>query len=90
IPGGLPLSAVTGRAELLDSVHPGGLGGTYGGNPIACAAALAAIRTMEEYDLNARAQRIEDIVFARLRQLAEELGEQSIIGDIRGRGAMLA
>lgn len=90
IAGGLPLSAVTGRAELLDSVHPGGLGGTYGGNPIACAAALAAIRTMEEYDLNARAQRIEDIVFARLRQLAEELGEQSLIGDIRGRGAMLA
>src|SRR5574337_843404 len=55
IAGGLPLSAITGRADLMDAVHPGGLGGTYGGNPVACAAALAAIRTMKEHDLNGRA-----------------------------------
>ncbi len=48
IAGGLPLAGVTGRAELMDSVHPGGLGGTYGGNPVACAAALGAIDTMEK------------------------------------------
>src|SRR5664280_2632558 len=58
IAGGLPLSAVTGRAEIMDSVHVGGLGGTYGGNPVACAAALGAIRTMREQDLSAAAQRI--------------------------------
>ena len=51
IAGGLPLAAVTGRAELMDAVHAGGLGGTYGGNPVACAAALAAIETMREQDL---------------------------------------
>ncbi|WP_313823456.1 4-aminobutyrate--2-oxoglutarate transaminase [Citricoccus sp.] len=89
--GGMPLSAVTGRAELLDAVHAGGLGGTYGGNPVACAAALATLETMRELDLAGRAQAIEDIVLARLRALAEELGgAQGPIGDIRGRGAMLA
>ena len=62
IAGGLPLSAVTGRAELMDAVHPGGLGGTYGGNPIACAAALGAIATMREEDLIGAAQRIERLV----------------------------
>ncbi|MCW1248932.1 4-aminobutyrate--2-oxoglutarate transaminase [Acaricomes phytoseiuli] len=90
IAGGLPISAVTGRAELLDAVHPGGLGGTYGGNPIACAAALAAIGVMREADLSSRAQQIEGIVLPRLRAVDEALGEQSVIGDIRGRGAMLA
>ncbi|AYJ51626.1 4-aminobutyrate--2-oxoglutarate transaminase [Rhodococcus sp. P1Y] len=85
--GGMPLSAITGRADLLDKVHPGGLGGTYGGNPVACAAALAAIDTMREYDLPARARRIEGLVLPRLRALADEVG---VIGDIRGRGAMLA
>ena len=55
IAGGLPLSAITGRADLLDAVHPGGLGGTYGGNPVACAAALVAIETMKVYDLPGRA-----------------------------------
>ena len=54
IAGGLPLAAVTGRAELMDAVHPGGLGGTYGGNPVACAAALGAIATMRELDLRRR------------------------------------
>ncbi|MCX2750102.1 4-aminobutyrate--2-oxoglutarate transaminase [Arthrobacter sp. MI7-26] len=87
IAGGLPLSAITGRADLLDAVHPGGLGGTYGGNPVACAAALAAIGTMEQHDLNARARHIEEIALGRLRELAAEV---SVIGDVRGRGAMLA
>ena len=91
IAGGMPLSAVTGRAELLDAVHPGGLGGTYGGNPVACAAALAAIETMEEHDLAGRARAIEALVLPRLRALAVELGtDQGPIGEIRGRGAMLA
>ncbi|KJK44166.1 4-aminobutyrate aminotransferase [Lentzea aerocolonigenes] len=87
IAGGLPLAAVTGRAEIMDAVHVGGLGGTYGGNPVACAAALGAIRTMRERDLNAAARRIEETVLSRLRAVAEKTG---IIADIRGRGAMLA
>ncbi|MBP3042666.1 4-aminobutyrate--2-oxoglutarate transaminase [Arthrobacter jiangjiafuii] len=87
IAGGLPLSAVTGRAELLDAVHPGGLGGTYGGNPVACAAALAAISTMETQDLSGRARRIEETTVPRLQRLAEDTG---VIGEVRGRGAMLA
>ncbi|MBF6360157.1 4-aminobutyrate--2-oxoglutarate transaminase [Nocardia farcinica] len=87
IAGGLPLAAITGRAELLDRVHPGGLGGTYGGNPIACAAALATIATMRELDLPARARHIERVVTGRLRALAAEI---PAIGDVRGRGAMLA
>ncbi|MGO4383209.1 4-aminobutyrate--2-oxoglutarate transaminase [Specibacter sp. RAF43] len=90
IGGGLPLSAITGRADLMDAVHPGGLGGTYGGNPVACAASLAAIRTMKELDLNARAANIEKIVTKRFTALVEELGEAGIIGEIRGRGAMMA
>src|SRR6476661_7403717 len=69
--GGLPLSAVTGRAELMDAVHPGGLGGTYGGNPLACAAALASIETMRELDLGGAARAIEATVLPRLRALQE-------------------
>ncbi len=87
IAGGLPLAAVTGRAELLDAVPPGGLGGTYGGNPIACAAALGSIETMRQENLAASAKRIENAVLPRLRALAEETG---VIGDVRGRGGMLA
>ncbi|MEV6717737.1 4-aminobutyrate--2-oxoglutarate transaminase [Lentzea sp. NPDC051208] len=87
IAGGLPLAAVTGRAEIMDAVHVGGLGGTYGGNPVACAAALGAIRTMRERDLNAAARRIEEKVLGRLRAIAEKT---DVIADIRGRGAMLA
>ena len=75
------------RAELLDAVHGGGLGGTYGGNPVACAAALGAVSTMREADLNGRARRIEEIVRPRLEALA---GQAGVIGDVRGRGAMLA
>ncbi len=72
IAGGMPLSAITGRADLLDAVHPGGLGGTYGGNPVACAAALASIGSMEQYGLNARAKHIEELALGKLRDLAAE------------------
>ncbi len=87
IAGGLPLSAVTGRAEIVDAVHPGGLGGTYGGNPLACAAALAVIETIEGEGLVQRARDIETLMKAGLRDLQARDGR---IGDIRGRGAMLA
>ncbi|MDT4984715.1 MAG: 4-aminobutyrate aminotransferase / (S)-3-amino-2-methylpropionate transaminase / 5-aminovalerate [Pseudonocardiales bacterium] len=87
IAGGLPLAAVTGRAEMMDSVHVGGLGGTYGGNPIACAAALAAIETMRADDLCGAARRIESVMLPRLAALANKY---DVIGDVRGRGAMLA
>jgi 4-aminobutyrate aminotransferase/(S)-3-amino-2-methylpropionate transaminase len=87
IAGGLPLAAVTGRAEIMDSVHVGGLGGTFGGNPVACAAALAAIRTIEEMDLIAAARRIGEIMLARLRETQQR---NPAIGDVRGRGAMMA
>ncbi len=92
IAGGMPLSAITGRADLLDAVHPGGLGGTYGGNPVACAAALASIGSMEEYDLAGRARHIEAVATTRLRELQTELAgsNSAVIGDVRGRGAMLA
>jgi 4-aminobutyrate aminotransferase/(S)-3-amino-2-methylpropionate transaminase len=87
IAGGLPLSAVTGRAEIMDAAHVGGLGGTYGGNPLACAAALAAIATIEQEDLVARARQIERLVRGRLRRLQHA---DPRIGEVRGRGAMLA
>ncbi|MDH6128609.1 4-aminobutyrate--2-oxoglutarate transaminase [Kitasatospora sp. GP82] len=87
IAGGLPLAAVTGRAEIMDAAHAGGLGGTYGGNPVACAAALGAIETMKEQDLNGRAQRIGEIMLGRLRAMQEKF---DIIGEVRGRGAMIA
>jgi 4-aminobutyrate aminotransferase/(S)-3-amino-2-methylpropionate transaminase len=87
IAGGLPLAGVTGRAELMDSVHVGGLGGTYGGNPVACAAALGAIEEMRTHDLAGRAAAIGERMSARLQKLA---AEHPVIGDIRGRGAMMA
>jgi 4-aminobutyrate aminotransferase/(S)-3-amino-2-methylpropionate transaminase len=87
IAGGLPLAAVTGRAELMDAVHTGGLGGTYGGNPVACAAALGAIETMRAEDLRGRAKEIEAIFVGRLEKLRDRY---DVIADIRGRGAMLA
>jgi 4-aminobutyrate aminotransferase / (S)-3-amino-2-methylpropionate transaminase / 5-aminovalerate transaminase len=87
IAGGLPLAAVTGRADLMDRVHVGGLGGTYGGNPIACAAALAAIETMHELDLAQAARRIESVMMPRLRAIAER---DDRVAEVRGRGAMLA
>jgi len=87
IAGGLPLAGVTGRAELMDAVHAGGLGGTYGGNPVACAAALGAIEEMREHDLGARAREIGATMSARLADLKETY---AVIGDVRGRGAMMA
>ncbi len=87
IAGGLPLAGVTGRAELMDAVHAGGLGGTYGGNPVACAAALGAIEEMREHDLGARARAIGTLMAGRLAGLQET---HEVIGDVRGRGAMMA
>ena len=87
IAGGLPLAGVTGRAEIMDAIHVGGLGGTYGGNPVACAAALAAIETMRAEDLCGAARRIESVMRPRLEALA---AKYDVIGEVRGRGAMLA
>jgi 4-aminobutyrate aminotransferase/(S)-3-amino-2-methylpropionate transaminase len=87
IAGGLPLAGVTGRAEMMDAVHPGGLGGTFGGNPVACAAALGSMETMGKEDLPAAARHIGDLMLPRLRKLAEA---HPVIGDVRGRGAMIA
>jgi 4-aminobutyrate aminotransferase/(S)-3-amino-2-methylpropionate transaminase len=87
IAAGLPLAAVTGRAEVVDAVHPGGLGGTYGGNPVACAAALAAIEVYAEEGLVERAREIEGVIGASLRAAQQRL---PAIGDVRGRGAMMA
>jgi 4-aminobutyrate aminotransferase/(S)-3-amino-2-methylpropionate transaminase len=87
IADGLPLSAVTGRAEIMDAPHVSGLGGTYGGNPVACAAALATIETIEADGLIARAREIEELMKDRLGRLQ---AEDDRIGDVRGRGAMIA
>ncbi|MEN9711629.1 MAG: 4-aminobutyrate--2-oxoglutarate transaminase [Actinomycetota bacterium] len=87
IAGGLPLAGLTGRAEIMDSVHAGGLGGTYGGNPVACAAAIASIDTMRELDLNSKAQAIETVMYERLNAMKAKF---PVIGDVRGRGAMIA
>jgi 4-aminobutyrate aminotransferase/(S)-3-amino-2-methylpropionate transaminase len=87
IAGGLPLSAVTGRAEVMDAVHPGGLGGTYGGNPLACAAALAVIETIEADGLLDRARGIGDLLIGRLGELRER---DPRVLEVRGRGAMIA
>ncbi|MCG7433439.1 4-aminobutyrate--2-oxoglutarate transaminase [Kocuria indica] len=87
IAGGMPLSGVVGRAELVNVVHGGGLGGTYGGNPVACAAALGAIETIEDWNLADRALEIEKIIKEELGSLAES---SPIVGELRGRGAMMA
>jgi len=87
IAGGLPLSAITGRAEIMDSAHVGGLGGTYAGNPLACAAALASIDAFENDGLVERAAAIGELMLGRLSELA---GADARIGDVRGRGAMIA
>jgi 4-aminobutyrate aminotransferase/(S)-3-amino-2-methylpropionate transaminase len=87
IAGGLPLAAVTGRAEIMDAPHVGGLGGTYGGNPVACAAALGSIETMESQDLCSAARHIGEVMTGRLRELSSTY---DVIGDVRGRGAMVA
>ncbi|HUE34036.1 MAG TPA: 4-aminobutyrate--2-oxoglutarate transaminase [Mycobacterium sp.] len=87
IADGLPLSAVTGRAEIMDAPHVGGLGGTFGGNPVACAAALATIETIESDGLIERAQQLERVMTERLLRLQ---AADDRIGDVRGRGAMIA
>ncbi len=87
IAGGLPLAGVTGRAEIMDAAHPGGLGGTYGGNPVACAAARAAIEAFEVEDLPARAREIEAILKGRLSAIQ---ASDPRIGEVRGHGAMVA
>jgi 4-aminobutyrate aminotransferase/(S)-3-amino-2-methylpropionate transaminase len=85
--GGLPIAGVTARAELIDQVHAGGLGGTFGGNPLSCAAALGAIETIESEGLLERAQVIGDQMTTRLRAMASS---HPTIGEVRGRGAMVA
>jgi 4-aminobutyrate aminotransferase/(S)-3-amino-2-methylpropionate transaminase len=85
--GGLPISAITGRADLMDSVHPGGLGGTYGGNPVAAAAALAVLDLVERDGLLDRSLRVGEIVTERFRAMQARFPQ---VGEVRGRGAMCA
>jgi 4-aminobutyrate aminotransferase/(S)-3-amino-2-methylpropionate transaminase len=85
--GGLPLAAVTGRADIMDVVHAGGIGGTFSGNPVSCAAALGVFEAIESEQLLTRAQAIGELMVRELRDIAARSG---VIGDIRGRGAMIA
>ena len=87
IAAGMPLAGVTGRAEIMDSIHLSGLGGTYGGNPVACAAALGAIEIIERENLAERANKIGKILSDALNAMAKKY---PIIGEVRGRGAMQA
>lgn len=87
IAGGLPLAGVTGRADIMDAVKAGGLGGTYGGNPVACASAIGAIHTMRELDLPNQARHLGGLLTDRLTEMQSRY---PIIGEVRGRGAMLA
>jgi 4-aminobutyrate aminotransferase / (S)-3-amino-2-methylpropionate transaminase / 5-aminovalerate transaminase len=87
IAGGMPIAAVTGRTELMNAVHEGGLGGTYGGNPVGAAAALASIRYMRDHKLYEAARHIGDVISTSLNALKAEV---DIIGEVRGRGAMQA
>jgi 4-aminobutyrate aminotransferase / (S)-3-amino-2-methylpropionate transaminase / 5-aminovalerate transaminase len=85
IAGGFPLAAVTGRAEIMDAVQPGGIGGTFGGNPVSTAAALAVFDIIEKENLLAEAQRVEKALWARIGDWAERF---PIVGEVRGKGAM--
>jgi 4-aminobutyrate aminotransferase/(S)-3-amino-2-methylpropionate transaminase len=87
IAGGMPLAAVTGRAEIMDAIHVSGLGGTYGGNPVACAASLGVFETIEEDGLIQRAREVGELLGSSLRALA---AKYPIIAEVRGRGAMQA
>lgn len=87
IAGGLPLAAVTGRAEIMDAAHPGGLGGTFGGNPVSTAAAIAVFEAIEKGNLLGEAKRIENTLKTELLRLQAKF---PIIGDVRGLGAMIA
>ena len=84
--GGMPIAAVTGRAEIMDSVQPGGIGGTYGGNPVSCASALAAVGIMEKLDLPAKAAHIGEVVDGLLGPL---VGKVPTVAEVRGHGAMI-
>lgn len=85
--GGMPISCVIGKASVMDRVTPGTLGGTYGGNPVACAAAIATIESMERFDLNGRARSIGAAIRERFEQIASQTVE---VTDVRGLGAMMA
>ena len=87
IAGGMPLAAVTGRAEIMDAIHVSGLGGTYGGNPVACAASLGVFETIEQDGLIERAREVGKILGHALCELASKY---PIIAEVRGRGAMMA
>jgi len=87
IAGGMPLSAVTGRADIMGSVHVGGLGGTYTGNPVACAAAIAAMTWMKQSTATDLARQVERVVFDKLTSARDA---HEVIGEVRGRGAMIA
>ena len=86
--GGLPIAGVTGKVEIMDSVHAGGLGTTYGGNPIACAAALAVLDTFEEEDLLTRANALGEKVMSAMRDIQDK--HPDFVGDVRGLGPMAA
>jgi 4-aminobutyrate aminotransferase/(S)-3-amino-2-methylpropionate transaminase len=85
--GGMPLSAVIGKASIMDSVEPGGLGGTYAGNPLACAASLAVMEIIEEERILEKSIRLGDILQSALKKMAESIPE---IGEVRGLGGMVA
>jgi 4-aminobutyrate aminotransferase/(S)-3-amino-2-methylpropionate transaminase len=85
--GGLPLAGVTGRTELMDAVHPGGLGGTFGGNPLACVAAMAVLDELSSPAFAEQAEQVEALLRHRLERIAER---QPLVGELRGLGAMLA
>ncbi len=87
IAGGMPISAVTGRAEIMDSSHAGGIGGTFGGNPVAAAAAVSVLKQIEAGGVLEKALHIESVMKPRLLDLKAKF---AIIGEVRGRGAMLA
>lgn len=87
IGAGMPISAITGRAEVLDAPHPGGLGGTYGGNPLTCVAAIETIKILRENDLPGRANQLGEIIRARMEGWRDSIG---LVGDVRGLGSMLA
>jgi 4-aminobutyrate aminotransferase/(S)-3-amino-2-methylpropionate transaminase len=83
----MPVAGVTGRAEIMDAVHTGGLGTTFGGNPVSCAAALAAVDVIEREELNVRARALGDRMLEQLRAAQDAT---TGVGDVRGRGAMVA
>jgi 4-aminobutyrate aminotransferase/(S)-3-amino-2-methylpropionate transaminase len=85
--GGLPLAAVTGKGELMDAPHPGGLGGTFGGNPVSCAAACAVLDAFTEPGFRERADEVGRLLRDRLQQIASAA---AIVGEVRGLGPMLA